>query len=176
MPPPIYLRTTYFLSFQRWCAPRYIQHSARVDVDFERTGRLVNLLDSFMSSSGLVARDLAFRYTITFTYERDDGCVRSWIDHILCDKLHVDIVTNIKRADSGTFLSDHFPLSFSLNAECASVCPSFSSKPQKNNSFVCDWAKITSDDNQCFVADTLPRLPSEVELCCNPHCSQHCST
>ena len=58
----------------------------------------------------------------------------------------MDIVTNIKRADSGTFLSDHFPLSFSLNAECASVCPSFSSKPQKNKSFVCDWAKITSDD------------------------------
>ena len=54
----------------------------------------------------------------------------------------MDIVTNIKRADSGTFLSDHFPLSFSLNAECASVCPSFSSKPQKNNSFVCDWAKL----------------------------------
>ena len=148
------------------------------NVDFERTGRLVNLLDSFMSSSGPVAHDLAFRDTITFTYERDDGCVRSWIDHILCDKLHVDIVTNIKCADSGTFLSDHFPLSFSLNAECASVCPSFSSKPQKNNSFVCDWAKITSDDierYQCFVADTLPCLPSEVELCCNPHCSQHCS-
>ena len=128
-----------------------------------------------MSSSGLVARDLAFHDTITFTYEWDDGCVRSWIDHILCDKLHVDIVTNIKRADSGTFLSDHFPLSFSLNAECASVCPSFSSKPQKNNSFFCDWAKITSERYQCFVADTLPRLPSEVELCCNPHCSQHCS-
>ena len=35
------------------------------NVDFERTGRLVNLLDSFMSSSGLVARDLAFRDTIT---------------------------------------------------------------------------------------------------------------
>ena len=67
------------------------------NVDFERTGRLVNLLDSFMSSSGLVARDLAFRDTITFAYEQDDGCVRSWIDHILCDKLHVDIVTNIKR-------------------------------------------------------------------------------
>ena len=47
--------------------PHYCIICGDFNVDFERTGRLVNLLDSFMSSSGLVARDLAFRDTITLT-------------------------------------------------------------------------------------------------------------
>ena len=54
------------------------------NVDFDRQGPLVPLLLEFMSENCLVASDLSYRSYVGFTYERDDGSCRSWIDHILC--------------------------------------------------------------------------------------------
>ena len=35
-----------------------------------------------MGELNLVVYDLSFRERVGYTYERDDGLVRSWIDHI----------------------------------------------------------------------------------------------
>ena len=40
-----------------------------------------------MTDLNVVACDLSHRNSIGFTYERDDGIVRSWIDHIICSLL-----------------------------------------------------------------------------------------
>ena len=84
------------------------------NVDFSRDSAFVHLLSSFMSSLGLIACDLAFHRCIQFTYERDDGAVRSWIDHILCSTSHSHLITHVCLVSSGVTLSDHLPISFDL--------------------------------------------------------------
>ena len=84
------------------------------NVDFSRDSASVHLLCSFMSSLGLIACDLAFHRSIQFTYERDDGAVRSWIDHILCSTSHSHLITHVCLVSSGVTLSDHLPISFDL--------------------------------------------------------------
>ena len=54
------------------------------NVDFCRDGCLSRLLLDFMSELDLCACDLSFCNSIHYTYERDDGLVRSWIDHVVC--------------------------------------------------------------------------------------------
>ena len=52
------------------------------NVDFDRGGSLAD----FITDLNVVACDLSHRNSIGFTYERDDGIVRSWIDHIICSQ------------------------------------------------------------------------------------------
>jgi hypothetical protein len=53
------------------------------NVDFDRRGPLASLLLEFMADNHLVASDLSYRSAVSFTYVRDDGSCRSWIDHVL---------------------------------------------------------------------------------------------
>ena len=55
------------------------------NVNFDRSSSHSKLLCEFMSNRGLVSCDFSFR-DVKFTYERDDGLCRSWIDHILCSQ------------------------------------------------------------------------------------------
>ena len=75
---------------------------------------LNDLLTDFMSSFSLSACDLSFHNTVGFTYERDDGLVQSWIDHILCSSSSLSLVSNVYTLHSGCELSDHFPLCHTL--------------------------------------------------------------
>ena len=52
--------------------------------DFDRGGLSADLLSDFVLNLNLSVCDLHYRESVKFTYERDDGLVRSWIDHILC--------------------------------------------------------------------------------------------
>ena len=57
------------------------------DFNFSRVNSSANYLSGFMASCDLVACDLAYYGNfISHTYERDDGCAHSWIDHILCNR------------------------------------------------------------------------------------------
>ncbi len=49
------------------------------NADFARDNAVLRLLKSFMEDTGLIATDLAFRDTISFTYERDDSSATSWV-------------------------------------------------------------------------------------------------
>ena len=82
------------------------------NVDFNRDGSLKDMLCSFMSGLNLFACDLL--YSIGYTYERDDGHVRTWIDHILCTQSYSDLVYGAHTLRSGCNLSDHHPLIFVL--------------------------------------------------------------
>lgn len=92
--------------------------------DFSRHGSNVQLLRNFMQDSCLVAVDLRFQSEINFTYERDDGCVQSWIDHVVCSEPCVNLITNVSQVDLAINLSDHYPLKF-----CFQVLFAFSPIP-----------------------------------------------
>ena len=48
-----------------------------------------------MSDLDLSVCDLQFRDKIHYIYERDDGLVRCWIDHILCSRVKEFSISNI---------------------------------------------------------------------------------
>ena len=84
------------------------------NVDFDRGGRLASLLSDFVSEQNFVVCDLSYRESVNFNYERDDGLVHSWIDHVVCSQSLSSFVTDIHTITCGTNLSDHFPLSYLL--------------------------------------------------------------
>ena len=53
------------------------------NVDFVRGGPLASLLVDFITDQNFVVCDLSYQESVNFTYERDDGLVRSWIS-LLC--------------------------------------------------------------------------------------------
>ena len=82
---------------------------------FDRGGISADLLSDVVLDLNLSVCDLHYRESVKFTYERDDGLVRSWIDHILCSQAISILVTDIYTLQSGVNLSDHLPLFFKLH-------------------------------------------------------------
>ncbi len=80
------------------------------NVDFDRDGPILQLLKSFMDDTGVIAADLAHRHSISYTSECDDSSATSWIDHVLCDATIAARISDIKRLDYGSNLSDHHPI------------------------------------------------------------------
>ena len=52
------------------------------NVDFDRGGPLASLLVDLASEQNSVVCDLSYCESVKFTYERNDGLVHSWIDHV----------------------------------------------------------------------------------------------
>ena len=122
-------------------------------------------LISFVLDLNLSVCDLHYRESVKFTYERDDGLVRSWIDHILCSQAISILVTDIYTLQSGVNLSDHLPLFFKLHinhSSLSSLPATSSSKP--------DWSEITSSHMLC---DRLSDPPVELLSCSLPNRSAH---
>ena len=84
-----------------------------------------------------------------FTYERDDGQARSWIDHIICSQSFSSLVSNVNIVNSGSILSDHFPLGFQIQVDCIFTSPSPSSSSTFTHLRV-DWSKASSSDLEKF--------------------------
>ena len=80
------------------------------NVDFDRCCQLTNLLCDFMSDHTLCSCDLLFKDDVLFTYERDDGLCRSWIDHVLCSQSFSFTISNVRAVHSGSILSEHFTI------------------------------------------------------------------
>ena len=144
------------------------------NVDFDRSSPRSKLLCEFMSNLGLFCCDLSFRDEVKFTYERDDGLCRSWIDHILCSQPSCSLVSDVHAIHSGCILSDHFPLLFSIKADLTPVpkSQSFSPNPLQR----VDWSRVTPSciEKYCsMVSMHIPTLPSEVLECSSPSCTAH---
>ena len=147
------------------------------NVDFGRGGSLNDLLLDFMSDLNLTACDLQYQNDILYTYERDDGLVRSWIDHVLSSHSFSHLVSDIYTQRSGSNLSDHFPLHFLLHVTCLAAhypppSPSFS--PSRSPCIL--WHKVSSTDiekYQSLVGQYLPTLSPELVSCSETPCSCH---
>ena len=69
--------------------------SGDFNVHFVRGGALASLLVDFVSDQNYVVCDLSYQELVNFTYERDDGLVHSWIDHIMCSQSLSSLVTDV---------------------------------------------------------------------------------
>ena len=91
------------------------------NVDFCRDGCQSRLLLDFMSELDLCACNLSFCNSIYYTYERDDGLVRSWIDHVVCTNSFSSLVSDVYRVQLGSNVSDHYPHGFIVKVDCVTI-------------------------------------------------------
>ena len=147
------------------------------NVDFDRDGCLNDLLVDFMSHLDLHACNLLFSDNISYTYEKDDAQVHSWIDHIHCPRSSSHLVSNARTLQSGSNLSDHFPFLFSLHINCAAVPPSHTpSPPSSSSSSSTLWSKVSDGDVEEYcdhLSQCIPKLPIDLSSCSDTACSQH---
>ena len=144
------------------------------NIDFDRCNCVTGLLYDFMSDHDLVYCDLCFRDDVMFTYEHDDGHSRSWIDHVLCSQSFSSIISNVRAIHSGSVLSDHSPLLFSIKADFIPVTISYPVPIANQCCF--DWTRVTQShiDKYCsMVSQRITSLPSEVVDCSLCDCSAH---
>ena len=79
---------------------------------------------------------------------RNDGLVRSWIDHIIVvSNSFTSHITNVYSLKSGCFLSDNFPACFEIVFENSllSGLPTSSPISPLSKPICIDWSKVTSD-------------------------------
>ena len=115
-----------------------------------------------------------FQSSIHHTYMRDDGCAFSWPDHFLCDSAFCSHLSLFRCLDRGSNLSDHVPLSCSLQVDLTSTPPS--STPSLPTKPRIAWHAASADQvsHYCNLVSThLPSLPDSVRDCCDPQCTQH---
>ena len=112
---------------------------------------------------------LLFGDLIRFTYERDDGLARSWVDHVVRNDPFVPSISDVHHVSFGTNLSDHFPVSFTVDFATISypipVCSHFSF------SLSFDWANASESQLENFrtsVASTCPVYPLKLYLAAVP--------
>ena len=145
------------------------------NVDFDHPGPLKSLLSNFLLEMDMSSVDLGS--SITYTYERDDGISRSWIDHIICSQSCSSLVSDISVSHCGSYLSDHSSLMFTL---CTTVEPfttpaSPSSCPSKS-AFGINWSKVSSTDIDRYcvmVSKHLPSFARDILNCSIHDCSVH---
>ena len=104
------------------------------NVDFDRGSLLAKLLNDIILEFGLLACDLNFRPSVCYTYESDDSCTRSWLDHILCSQHYIfpchrytycSLCLNFIRSLSTLFSNQYLLFSLTLfltSVICLSVC------------------------------------------------------
>ena len=124
-----------------------------------------------MQATCLEASDLHFP-SVQFTYESDNGLARSWVDHFLFTASH--LVRNVHVVCSGDNISDHLPLTVSLDCQHAvsSSVGSCSTQPRR-----VAWYKAISDQiDACksCARESFKQLviPDHVLNCSDPHCMQ----
>ena len=124
-----------------------------------------------VDSSLLVGYDLYHHNSIGFTYERDDGIVRSWIDHIIRSQSLCPSITNVHTSKSGTNLTDHLPLFFNLEVSFSAISDPL--PPSYFKTTFIDWSKVSQShiaSYQDLLSKNLLDFPSE---CFEPDCSIH---
>ena len=144
------------------------------NIDFDRCNHYTSLLRDFMYDLSLNACDLPFRKDVLFTYERDDGLSRSWIDHVLCSQDFSSLITDVHAVHSGSILSDHFPLFFSMKLNSRPAQAPHSPSPRSIRRI--DWSKASHShiEKYCsLVTQLISALPSDVVDCSLTQCTTH---
>ena len=153
-----------------------------LNVDFSRPSRNRDCLVELMSSLDLLALDVTLNSgsnNIGFTYERDDGPVRSWPDHFLCSSSFLPSVSSVSKFSFGGNLSDHHPLITTINLNCPSVVSvyqSLASNSDNRTTSSIAWHNVSRSELEAFcdlVGERIPPFAVAVFDCVNPHCTVH---
>ncbi len=148
-----------------------------LNVDFDRSNSSLPHLLNFMSDFNLLAADLPHRSSIQYTYMRDDGSASSWLDHFLCDSSLASGLSQFRRFDFGSNLSDHCPLLCALSIALSPVCPSSSSSTSSHaNPPRTAWYAVSPELSAAFcslVSSSIPPFPVSIRDCCDPLCTHH---
>ena len=124
-----------------------------------------------MQAACLEASDLHFP-SIQFIYESDNGLARSWVDQFLFSTSASHLVRYVDVVCSGDNLSDHLPLSVSLDCQHA-VSSSVGSCSTQGRRVV--WHKATSDQIDAYQSCVRESYKQFViPNCSDPHCTVHC--
>ena len=120
----------------------------------------------------MVASDLGFHTGVGYTYESDNGLVRSWIDHIICSHDASALISGIHAVHSGSILSDHYPLLFVLNVQSQYLPATRTSVPRHTHF---DWSRVTSIYQHycCMLSQSLVSVPDSVSNCTSAKCTHH---
>ena len=147
------------------------------NVDLFSSSSRRDQLMSFMSDLNLCSVDLFFRAAVKYTYERDDGAVTSWPDHILTMQHLSSTITEVAGVHSACNLSDHVPLAFSVNINLNSSRPGPSRCPaSRSSSCAVDWSRVTHAELDRYIETVrvnLPVLSAELLDCCAVNCVAH---
>ena len=124
------------------------------NVDFDRGGALGKLLlVDFQSELNLCTGDMSFHSSVSYTYEKEDGSARSWIDHNVCSQSYSSLVTNVH-----TII---LPLTHKSTPFPSSSCSSSS------GSLHIDWSKASAcdiDNYRSEISQHLSMLTSEITI------------
>ena len=129
-----------------------------------------NLLNDFMLEFDLVSVDL--HTSITHTYERDNCLVTSWPDHFLASSSLACNISSVKTLQSGSILSDHFPLYAELNLHIQFLSSHKTTLTNTINKV--NWDYVTNSELLNFrqyIATNLPSIATDILLCvlyCSP--------
>ena len=154
----------------------YLLIAGDFNVDFSPIHRQrTSFLSDMMKDFDLEAVDLQYSTAVQFTYERDDGGAHSWVDHFLISSSLMSSVCRVASLHSGSNLSDHVPLTLTL--ECSGPVVR---APTSTCAFVQHqaWYKASEDDfirykievEKCM---TSLYLEDHIVDCCDPSCSTH---
>ena len=110
-----------------------------------------------------------------YTYERDDGTARSWIDHVLCSRTCSSLISDVYIYFAFRLhIIRPFPIVLSIKANCT---PRPTSPFNYSKSHRVNWSKVSHSDiekyNDNMVSQSISSLPPEVVNCSLPHCTIH---
>ena len=138
------------------------------NVDFSHPGVTCAYLHTLMNDLQLCAVDVFMCFNIEFTYERDDGLVRSWPDHVLTNCRYVKDISSIKCIHSPDNFSDHVPIRFeyAMSAPHLECCDTTSSIDKRRDDI--DWSRIDPpavERYQSAVHTNLSHLFGQLQNC-----------
>ena len=109
---------------------------------------------------------------MTYTYERDGGCVRSWIDHVVCNESYSSLINQLHLMNSGINLSDHLPISFTLDVP---VCVGHNSQLKCSSPIEksCNSSKVEQHHIDKYRHLLSADIPPDFACCCEPDCTGH---
>ena len=98
------------------------------------------------------------------------------MDHVLCNESYSNLINQLHPMNSGINLSDHLPISFTLNVSPGCVGHNSKLKCSSPIKKSCNWSKIEQhhiDKYRHLISANLPSLPPDLACCCEPDCSRH---
>ena len=99
----------------------YLLIAGDFNVDFSHINRQCTSFLSDMMDFDLEVVDLQYSTAVQFTYDRDDGGAHSCVDHFLISSI-MSSVCRVASLHSGSNLSDHVPLTLTLECSGPVVC------------------------------------------------------